>query len=299
MTTSSLPPNALRFSRSVVAKFVVLLLAFGFGLGSAHAQLLTDKQAKAAAAIIMGSPADQLYNKAVSISQTMTANTGADFAAANAAKIASFLPPNVQRILAGRIGVGVALNYPNQVSTITMRLAVLNERMQRNPSLLIYQMASCGGFDQASQIALGINFAMQRHGNMVRQTALISNAIMAGISNRPFISAQDRANQMAYVAANLSIGFASNSRSEKNTQDKTLNVIALTLASHLQTMDVGNANRDELIYNAIGNFALTLKRALGSLSPGLVDRLLFRLAVTIQKIIPGSANIVNLSLIHI
>jgi len=279
MTTKSTTALAFSFSKLLLAATLL-----SFGIGSAHAVVLSDNQAKMAANAIAASSGN-VYNVAVTVAQNVTANTGASDAAANAAKIVKYLPSKLQALVAGRVGVGVALNYPNQLPVITAGLVSSNPK---NVTFLVYQLAQAGGFDQASQIALGLNLVMRNSEVLLKQSWGISNAIMMAISNRAGISLTDRANQLGYVAANLTLGLTNSS---KNCYSATtaIKTVATALSFWLQNLTANAENRESLIYNVVGNFALTVKNS--GASPSTILLILSQAQTVFQQQFPGSASV--------
>jgi len=261
MTTTSLPKQAFRFPRFIIA---VSLLTLGFGLGSVQATVISNKQAEAAADAIMAkAPSDQ-YNAAVTIAQTFTANVGASDAAASAQKIVQYLSSKQQRLLAGRVGVGVGLNYPNQFPNIAMALAQMNSNMRHHVALLVYQMSYSGGPFVADQIAYGMNLAMVKYKDIKKQINLIAFCIMAGINNRTDYSVTQKADALATAAANLT---AVLSQPDKHgiitTAQKTAitNVVQI-LTNYLNVLTAnspGSSESQTLIANAVLQFSNTLK----------------------------------------
>jgi len=296
MTTISLSKNARRVSKFVVAATLFSLVV---GLVPAGAVVLSDSQAKYAAAAITAGPASGWYNQAVTVAQSVTVNTGPIDAAANAAKIVEYLSPKARSLLAGRVGTGVALNYPNQLPLIAMQLARPNENIKSSSiGVMIYQLGSAGGFDQSTQIAFLMSGLMHKNEGLRKYATAIANSLMAAVCNRADISAEDRANQLAYIAANLSVGLSSSTKASQI--DKALSPIQQSLSFFLVAATAGNPNAEALIYNSIGNYALTLKNTLsGVVSPAMINILLAQAGATFAQMLPGSAAIINQAIVDV
>ena len=259
MTTQIFSFRRGRFSKIVVTS----ILTLGLALVSAQAAL-SDRQAKDAANAILQGDLSTIQNRAVEIAQSVTQGTDPADAAANVEKIVSFLPNKAQRQIAGRIGIGVALNFPNQLPGIVMKLMTENSNLRKHGSLFIAQMSAAAGFDQAEQIAAGLALAMRKTEGLSKQAPKFVDCILAGIVNRPGISAEERAIEMARVAANLSAGVIGNSKNLSSYQIRQLKTIARSFSSNLKTVAGGDSN---LVYQAVGNFVNTMKNAVSDKIP--------------------------------
>ena len=266
-----------------------ILLALACSLGSAQA-VISNRQARdAAATILQAAPADR-YNRAVEVAQSITKNTNPADAAANSAKIVSYLPSKAQRLFAGRVGVGIALNFPNQLPSITLKLISLNNNLRNNASLVVYQMAAAGGFDQAQQIAAALSLVMHRNERIGDQIEPITISLLSAISNRVGFSPLERANELAFVSANLSVSVIGGSKKLSSSQDRQLRLIALTFSNYIKTLVKNNPKSASLVYNAVGNFANTLKQAVrSSVSSSTLNHILVQTSIILQRAIPTEA----------
>jgi len=288
MKTSIL--NTFHLSKRILALAGIVL---GLGMGAAHATsatVMTEAQAKVAAAQIVAS--SNPYNAAVTIAEAATAGTSSADAVLNAALIVKYLPEKFQRIYAGRVGVGVALNFPNQLPQITLGLAILDKNIREHVSSLVYQLTLAGGFDQASQIALVMGDAIRLHGEIGKQVNLISIALLSGIYDRANVAQADRANELAFVAGNLAKQVLVPDKHNKVTksQIRSLKIIQANLANYLKLTGASDPNA---LRSALANFGFTLKNSLGGVSPKVLNAILDGAQQYFLAQFPGSTTAVT------
>ena len=259
MTTHSLSSVCHKFSKLLLAS----LLAFGFGLGSAQAHL-SKTQAKNAANAIMHS--NDHAKAAFDVAQAVTKGTDPAEAAANAALIVKYLPSKAQRLYAGLVGWGVADNFPNQVASITLKLIRLNSNLKGSAALVIYQMASKADFGQAQQIAVGLSIVLSQSEKVASNTLKITNNLMQAVLTSNFnvvgMTDQQKASNLAFIAANLSVGVIGDSKKLSSNQEKELKAITLALSSRVAAIANNNPSSATVIYQSVANYALELQQTL-------------------------------------
>lgn len=295
MTTISLPSKAFRMIRFAVAVCAIL----SFGLVSAQARLISKKEAKAAAKAIMAASADARNNVAVTVATAYTLGTGANDAAKNAAMIVKYLPSKQQRLLAGRVGVGVAMNYPAQLAGITLKLAQLNDNMRKHVSLLVYQATLAGDLTMSDGIAYGMNLAIVKHSSIKKQTRMIADSMMSAICNRAGYTDVERANQLALIAANLSVGLSKPNKHGIISSDrkKAIQVILQTLQKYINQIAASSSDSQKVLTQAAVVYATTVQQAAGTSSSATkaVNYILNTLAKPVlqQGLTPENANSVS------
>jgi hypothetical protein len=178
---------------------IIFVLALGFGLESATANVLSLAQAKTAADQISAS---FQYNSAYAIARDITANTGAQDAAFNAQLIARFLTKKDINFLVAIIN-GVSFNYPNQQAAIINQIVGLDGFTRKNAAKIVILLSPHLSSDAISQLAATLNFGFIKSGLSREKAWLLAFSLLNALNNNFIGTEKERGREMAITAATL------------------------------------------------------------------------------------------------
>ena len=246
---------------SLYRLFLTALLAMGMGLSSAQALLLTPAQASAAAARIMAAAEADRNNTAFDVAKEVTLGSDSADAAANAALIVQALPAASRALLAGRVGMGVAWNFHNQIAAITLNVGSINE-VGNAPALFVQQITAASVVDQVEQIAYSVVKFLAPRNTTAAQMDNLMQTMIDQVSNRVDITAGQRAT----VEARVTAAFASGVKSTQTHSAFAAQITQLQKAKYdaivnnfVESVKVLVQQDPAGVRNAIGNFVLNLK----------------------------------------
>jgi hypothetical protein len=290
MTTQN-PSKRHRFSKFILG----VVLTLGLGLGSAQA-LLSDQQAKDVAYLIQHAAFLNRDNVAFNLGQSLTQGTSPTEAAMNAVKLVKALPLSMQRLYAGRIGMGIAYNFPSQASDILLSLILTNSRISSNPGLLVQEMSGACTLDQIEQLGAVLSATMRKNERLTKLTSLLANSLMTAISNRTSDSPQARANALAAVASDLAAGVIGKGKHKtlSSSQMKQLKTIASLLGTYVKPIaNSAPSNTAALVYQSVGLFAQSLKSLSNTVSSKSLSSMLGNTENMLQIYLPDSVSSVH------